>query len=61
MSFNEYKSAEYWQQQREEAQASAEHNASLPDGKEVLKNFFGTTGLIMLFVGAYWLMAILEL
>lgn len=58
MSFNEYKSAEYWQQQREKkASVSASVNAT---GNNV-KDFFAAIGLTAAFVGAYWLMAILEL
>lgn len=54
MSFNEYKSAEYWQQQREK---KASVSATVND----VKDFFVTIGLTVAFVGAYWLMAILEL
>lgn len=58
MSFKEYKSAEYWQQQREKkASVSASMNAT---GNNV-KDFFAAIGLTVAFVGAYWLMAILEL
>lgn len=56
MSFKEYKSAEYWQQQREK-KASVSASATVND----VKDFFAAIGLTVAFVGAYWLMAILEL